>query len=485
MARGVAIGEYQPRVPASEGMRRIIPERSPASIGSALEDLGESVAKIQQSEAAQFSLQALSKAQSDWTQRLNDMQEKAEPGAPGFTPAVMKEYGDYVNKVTKGAPTPLAGKFLSQHLAEFGVQLQKNALNFEANARQAHNENTATESIDAAGNELMQNPGVYPQRLAEREALISAMNLDPQVKEKLNTYAKTSMAKFAALGDINRDPYSAMQSLQSPTGYYSHLPPAERVQLMQHADMVLHQRVADAERLETLQKRQQEEIADGILRDGILKSQSGQLSADWITKRASLLKPQELKFLFSELSGKDVQSDLHVYSDLLGRAGHGDDVSTEAQDALFKGQLSKEDYTRIANMGANKEGWFQRGTQYLTTMSGYSELNPNIDSAGRKARMLDEWHDWAVEHPKATDKEAQAAYQDIATHTAIVKISSLPYMKYAQGSPLSPDIAATKKATADAYQRGELSKEDFGRQAQIIQEWQRALEMQHGPDKTQ
>src|SRR3981189_847208 len=140
MAHAVPIGEYQPQVPAEEGMRRIIPQRSGISVGPALEDVGASLQRIAQSEGAQYATQHLGKAQSEWTQHFLDRQQSAQPGAPGFTAGLMKDYDDYVKDGVKGAPSGPASKFLSQQLNAFGHQLSQKSLLFEANARQAHAE---------------------------------------------------------------------------------------------------------------------------------------------------------------------------------------------------------------------------------------------------------------------------------------------------------------------------------------------------------
>lgn len=482
MARPVPIGEIEPQVPVEEGLRRIIPQRSGISTGPALENLGAGMERVAQGQAANFTLQAMSQAQKEWTQHLLDRQQTAGPGAPGFTAAMEKDYSDYVSKTLKGAPTPLAGKMLSLKLNEFGNQLLQHSMQFEAKQRQDNNINIATKSVEDAGNELMLNPNLFGQRLAERRDLINQMNLDPDVKQKLIDHATDSMANFATRGAIEQDPYKAMMDIQNPQNLYTKvLTPELRSQLLDHADRMLHQRVADAERLEMLTKKQQSDTADNIVKQGILMAQKGQLSGDWVTKQAPLLKPQELKFLFDEMSGREIKSDVHTYSDLLTRAAHGEDVTDDAKSALYSGRLSTEDFTKVEDMGAKDQpNWIKRGTQYITSMSGYSELNPNIESAQLKARMIDEWQDWTKDHPKATDKEAQIAYQDIVMNSMLVKLAGLPKIKYLVGTSIQPDVNASMKATTDAYKRGELSKDDFDRESFVLMQYERAMSAQFG-----
>lgn len=483
MARAVPIGEYQPQVPVEEGLRRIIPSRTPGNVGAAIEDVGASLQKVAQSEAAQYTTQALAKAQSDWTQKLIAAQESAQPGAPDFTKSVMDEYGKYAAQAVKGAPSGMASRFLTQRLTEFGHQLSQKALNFEANARQAHNEMTAKQSVDSTSVELMNDPSVYTQRLAERQSLISSMNLDPQVKEKLSEYAQVSMAGYAVRGDISRDPYQAMLALQDKDqkGYYAHLTSEQREQLMNHADTMLHQRVSDAERVHSLAKQQEQETSDALLKQGIVMGQKGGLTPDWVVARAGALKPEALKYLLDEAAGKKQQSDLHVYADLLDRVGRGEDVRESAQAALFAGQLSKDDYTRITDKAASElPNAYKRGIQYIQTAGKVSELEPDPAKAQTLANMQNDFQDWFKQNPQAKDKEVQEQAQDIVRRYQLVKadqnLLTLPVPRYFEGTRAQPDIDASEKQLRKAIDAREISREEAARQALLLSKWRAALE---------
>lgn len=481
MARPVPIGEYQPQIPVEEGLRRIIPQRSGISTGPALQEFGESLQKVAQSEAAQYATQTLSKAQSDWTQHLIERQESAQPGAPGFTQSLMKDYQDYVGKTVKDAPS-LAGRMLSQQLTMFGHQLSQKALLFEANARQAHNETTAKDSIDSTSAELMNDPSVYSQRVTERQTLINGMNLDPQVKEKLSDYAQHAMAAFSVRGDINRDPYSAMLALQDKEakGYYSNLTAEQREQLMDHADRMLHQRVSDAERVHQIAKQEQQEASDGLLKQGIVMSTRGQLTPAWVVQHANTLEPSALKYLLEDSAGgKKVESNLHLYTDLWNRVGQGQDVRAEATDAVLSGQLSKDDYNRITEKNISEiPNSFKRGMQYIQTAGKVSELEPDPAKTQTLANMQNDFQDFFRANPKATDKDVQAEAIDIVKRYQLVQsdknLLMLPVPRFFVGTRAQPNVEASQAALVKAFQAGQVPRDDFDRQAALLDKWQAA-----------
>lgn len=481
MPRPVPIGEYQEQVPVEEGLRRIIPSRTGASAGPGLENLGDSLQKLAQSEAANYSLQALSNAQANWTQQLKDRQEQAAPGAPGFTTALMGDYDKYVKDAVKGAPNTMAGKFLQQRLTEFGSHLANQSINFEANARQSHNEDVAKQAADSTSVELQADPSVFQQRLAERSAAIDTMNLEPQVREKLHQYTTQTLSHYAVMGDIDRDPYGTMQKLTDPKaqGYYQNLTAEQRAGLMTHADQMLHQRVADAERVHMLAKQEQQDNSDKLLKQGIIMSTQGNLAPSWVIGHATSLEPSAMKYLLDEASGKKQESDLRTYANLLDAVGRGQDVREDARDALFAGQLSKEDYTRITDKAANEvPNSYKKGLQYIQTAMKPGDLNPDPAHTLSLANAQNDFQDWYKVNPKATDDEVQAQSQNIVKRYQLIDSSQVMLMlkspEFLVGTRTQPDIQATKKATYQALQNGQINRAQFDAQAALLQQWDKA-----------
>lgn len=484
MARPVPIGDYESQVPVQEGLRRIIPEMRPGGQGQGLEDVGNAVQQIVRSEAANYSLKTLSDAQSHWTEEFINRQQSAQPGAPNFTPSLMKDFDDYTKAAVKGAPNQLAGRALNLQLTQFGHTLSQKAMLFEANARQSHNEDVAKDSIDSASNELVNDPTLFDQRLAERQTAIDAMNLDPQVKEKLNKYAQQTLSKYAVTGDINRDPYGAYQKLigKDQDGYYANLPPEQREQLMNHADQMIHQRVADAERVHQLAKQEQQDNSDLLLKQGITMSQGGKLTADWVIGHSASLEPNAMKYLLDEAAGKKTESDPRVYADLLDKAGRGVDVRGDAKDAFFSGSLSKEDYTRITDKTASElPNSYKQGIQYIQTALKPGQMNPDPAHDLALANALSDFQDWFRQNPNSDADAVQSRVQNTVRRYQLLDATqsqlTLKSPEYLIGTRAQPDIQGTKKATVKAFQDGTISRDKFNEQARLLQQWQHAQEL--------
>lgn len=493
-ARPVPIGQIEPTVPVEEGLRRIIPQRSGLNAGPALERLGDQLEQneqeqqrneqeLQRQDATVYVSGALSQAQSEWTQHLQDAQTAAGPGAPNFTPQLMQQYGEYVQKAVKNAPNGLAGMMLGEHLNDYGQELQRRALAFEAQARQDHFLTTAQQSVDAAGTELQNDPSVYTRRLAERLDLIGQMPLDPQDREKLEQYTKENLARYATEGDIARDPFGASAALTSANPkepYIADLSPALREELIGKASEAFHQRVADAERVDELTKQQDEERAEGIVKQGIMLSQKGQLSAQWVTQHAALLKPSELASLYSMAAGKEATTDLHTYSSLLDSVHAGQDAGEDIEAAFHNGLLSKEDYTRLSDANAAEHpSWFKRGDEYIRTSLQVSQLEPDPAKAQTLANARDDWQNWVTENPKATPQQAASAYHDIVRRYQLVQgnqaMLTLPVPEHFIGSRAAPNIGASKQSLFDAFQHGQINRQQFDREAAVLAQWEQAL----------
>lgn len=559
-----------------------MPQRSGAGLGAGIEAVGEGLDTIARSEAANFALKTTAAAEQNWHEELLKRQQTAEPGAPNFTPDLLKDYDKYAKAATKNAPNGLAANLLQKQLVQLRSTVAQRAINFESGEAVRHNAEVAVDSISTAGNEVMNDPSVYAQRLADRQALIAHMNLEPGQREKLQQHAKDELSKFATMGAIERDPYASMIDIanvrKTPTAkgqveagtisnifdrpilknsdgsysttssmsfgtdkgevlvptvvdgkrlteqqakeryyktgehlgifdtpehadeyaeslhnaqarhietglpYIKDLSPEARVQLMNHADQVLRSRVADATRLDSMAEKQNEKQRQDVLMQGVLAAKQGQLTPDWITQHAPLLKAEDVDHLYRELAGgENVKSDLHTYSDLLTRAVSGEDVTTQATAAYTRGLLGHEDYTRlVTTSGKEIPTPFKAGSSYIRQALD-TQMNPDPDRNKSLADALTEWNDWFEKNPQVTREDAEKKAESISTRYRLFgaqsQLFTLKPPMYLQGSRAQPDLDATEKATFDGLKNSEIDQAEFNKQAALLAQWRAAAEI--------
>jgi hypothetical protein len=160
----------------------------------------------------------LSKTQEDWTQTLAERQSEAEEGAPNFRDSILKEFDARADKIAEGAPTEFSRNFIKSRLQAYRANLAYQASTFEASERASYTDKVARDSIDTARTEVNQNPAVFAERLAERNALIDSLRLPPERKRELKESAQDMMARDAVTGLIDRDAAGTLALLQKPVG---------------------------------------------------------------------------------------------------------------------------------------------------------------------------------------------------------------------------------------------------------------------------
>lgn len=229
-------------------------------------------------------------------------------------------------------------------------------------------------------------------------------------------------------------------------------------------------------------ERQRRLDEDAASKEGDRLFSSGRLNSAWIEANRDRLSAEDYRYFYRQLrGGDDAESprDVMLYAGLRERSGRGEDVRAEARTALQQGRIRSSDYDRIlGEVEQQRPGWYKRGTDFITTSAAVSDLNPDPAAAQRKAQMLDDWNVWAEENPGATDAQAREAYRRIVSEYAIVNLENITLMKRAPrflvGSRMAPDFPATMQATAQAYERGEISKDELNQQALLIKEWEDA-----------
>ena len=220
-----ASGPSLPRVPAPQVGAYPI-GGAMANIGKGLDSIGDAMAQEQarqnrvlkqqeEEDARAYAGRALSDAHVQWGESLQQRQEQAAPGAPGFTPGVLKDYDEWSAKALEQAPTDAAKKYLGQHLVSYRTQLAQHALAFESQARVGWRVDEFSKSVDNWAVTVAKDPSKYDLAVSALSETLPAVG--PIQQEKLREYMRKSLAQGVVTGQIQSNPEAAYTLLSLST----------------------------------------------------------------------------------------------------------------------------------------------------------------------------------------------------------------------------------------------------------------------------
>ncbi|WP_186044268.1 hypothetical protein [Burkholderia gladioli] len=230
--------------------------------GAAVQQLGQAATQLggvlefqkQQDEQANVARQ-VGNDRVTWLQNLQQMKDAAAPGAPDFTPTVLKGFDDYAQQQLSTMPDGKPRRFYELQLNELRNSLATSAISWQAQQHRAYNVDQYSQGNDAAARAIAMDPGQYNQLRASNLALIAASSLDAETKTKLGEQFKDVAATAAGTRMVNDDPAGALAAMTQkpdqplPAGYewVGDLPPAKMLVLQGHARTLLaQQQNADA-----------------------------------------------------------------------------------------------------------------------------------------------------------------------------------------------------------------------------------------------
>ena len=289
--------------------------------------------------------------------------------------------------------------------------------------------------------------------------------------------------------DILQDPDAAVGKLLK--GEYSGLSSERQMIWLEKANSAsearLRRQISAEDRARREADRLEKVAADALSKEGDQLLYTGQLTVDWVEDNREILDPADYRFYYKAVTtGSEAANNPNVYGNLRFRASDGEDVREEARIALRSGTLNITGYNNIVNRSEQNSGigdipnWYERGDSYISDALRVSDINPNPAANLARAKALDEWAQWGRENPNPSPQQARQAYEEIAQSYSLVDTSQMtlakPMPKFAVGSRSSLDIGATEAATVDAYQNGEITEQEFNKQAALIQEWSNAMQ---------
>lgn len=250
-------------------------------------------------------------------------------------------------------------------------------------------------------------------------------------------------------------------------------------------------RFAAEDRARRERERFEKQVAEDTAKEGDQLLFTGNLTTQWLEENREQMDESDYRYFYKSIgTGSTGFTDINIYSSLRQRASDGEDVREEARQYLRRGMLKLPDYEKLVNRSEQNTGagdvpnWFKRGEDYLSRAFRVSDVNPDPSAPQRLANVMDEWTQWSLENPSPSQAEARQAYQEIAKSYALLDSSDMillkPLPRYVVGNRQNMDMDASMQATVDAFQNGDLTPDEFKKQAALLKEWEAAMQKMRG-----
>lgn len=203
-------------LPAARIGARSTPADFGAAVGDALAQGGNVAGNFaiqqQRATADAEAAKTMSQARLDWNQRMNDLQNQAGPGAPGFTQSFESQFDAYANTALEQAASPQARKFLQDRMTELRTSLGVQANNFENRAKTEYQFQTIKDAGQNVQRLVYSDPSQFVEALGEHFGMVDAMpNLTAEAKAKYKSNFQDEVSLSAETGEMQRDPVGYME----------------------------------------------------------------------------------------------------------------------------------------------------------------------------------------------------------------------------------------------------------------------------------
>lgn len=474
-------GRPNPRYPDE-----VSPQAYGSSLGQGIENAGIALqaaheAAVKQAVQTQYTagLTQLQGVQNDLTVNpASGAFTKQGQNAFNLTNQYLPQFDDRAKAIIAATPNPVAQRHLTLAAAQVRGHLTEQLDNYELKQHNDYATETATASMKMAATTAAFNYD-HPDIVAANKDTVN-FNVDSIADREGWSDEKRENAKQQALTDFHTTIIDSMVEHGSVSKARSYLFMNSTEIDPKAADGMQRMLLAKEEHDTVMNDKIQRDASNSLLKNAILMSQKGSLTAAYIERYHNTWEPQAYEYAYNLLSGKKTDTDPHTYAPMMLDAMAGKDVTDQAKDALYSGQLSLADFKGIIEKSeAPRKGYVARGADYITQSLKSNPLVP--DPAGQRslANAMDDWRQWTQDNPDADENKARSAYQTITDHYQIVQGNQVTLFNavplHLVGSRTQPNIPATAQATVDAHARGELSDAEFARQKALIVQWQSAM----------
>lgn len=360
------------------------------------EGLSQAQKYFEQKEAVEAS-KILSKARSDWSIRMNEMQQQAGLDYEGFSEKVNQGLQDYENEIINSVPYSQREKF-SADFAGLKYDMLNKAGAYEVTASAEKIKLDVEEINNNYANAILSDPSQYETSVESISDMIDSLPIAESVKKGLKKESISSLAvsQINALTNIN--PEYLLSMLKG--GHYDTLiDPKQKFAAMNQATNKIKSNKLEVE-------KRQKDIINETFRNDFLLINEGVTDIDlekMISNPVYKKDPEKilkLKKAFNTYR-KSEQNDLQTVIDIEnGLMLNPDDSNKKRLDYAFE-RLSKElgDYTQFehsAQLYAEKTNYIPRAF--------VGKINNMFNSSDPKEREVaaKSWYNVKMNNPQAT-----------------------------------------------------------------------------------
>lgn len=487
------------------------------SLRQGVNRLASALKEREEEDARAWTAKAMSETRLKWTEDMIIRQQSAAPGAPDFTPNLLRDFDAYASETIEKAPTPSSKRFLQERLDEFKANLGGTALSFEAQARIDWRTDQFNTSISNTQKLMNTDPSQYNVAMAEILATIDSAQLPPLKKSAIREKAMNDISAAAVWSQIQKSPSGFLNSigfgavdgktrrtsgdLTGITGNtaFDALPFDKRAQLFGQAIQLKTQIDTDAEAAARAKKTQ---LADESAKEAwnLIFAGNTRKAREYIENVArpvvnastyhslKLALEQKLKG-----DGAGPRTDPGTFRELqvLIRDGKFDEAGDFALRAHRNGLLSNEhlssslDRARSQSRQEGPRSEYERSRNYIVTQL---DPGPFVQDPLGKARFgeaIDTFDRW-VNGAQRTDKEIMERGREIVNQFRFTNMSDTimalpsPRSGSIRRTPqdvngILQDILKANKEAERRYQTKRYTLQELEEEQRILERWRRAV----------
>lgn len=410
----------------------------------------------------------------------------------GFTKVALDEFDTLSNNLLKNTTNTRAALFVQQRLGDLRADYATNSLRWETNARTQRRALMVEDTLNAMGAQVLKNPDAYDASLKQWDDAITSSGVPIDIADKMRRSGKDQLAVSLAQGMIRRNPFQALQALQSDERFTT-LDPDKLESLIRSSESAMQHKAAMADMAANRARRARQDMGEAAAKQGFDLLASGKLSEEWMSANAPLLDTSDYRMLRQGMvDGGSPGSKDAIVSTFQKIYVEGLDASQDIMASFRRNELSASEAKSLLN--ENKDiSQARQARLYLMSAMKPSDVNPNPAHQIASAEAKAEFERLFAENPK---QDPMSLARLVLKRYAVVDPQSLsisrrlPSPKFLgdnnRASLLVPaNVAATERNIAAFFMKkhgGDREKvksdPDYRREMSVLREWKVDAERQ-------